>query len=106
MIEKIFHIDNQFNELSDEERYAKRLELLKPALDEFFAWVKSEMSLVLPKCKYGQAINYAAKQEQKVRNVLLDGCLELDNNLAERTVKPFVIGRNYAVNKIMFCSVA
>jgi transposase len=93
MIEKIFHIDNQFNGLSDEERYEKRLELLKPALDEFFAWVNSEMSLVLPKCKYGQAINYASKQEQKVRNVLLDGCLELDNNLAERTVKPFVIGR-------------
>lgn len=93
LLENIFHIDNQFNELSNDDRYTKRLELLKPALDEFFAWVNSEKNLVLPKCKYGEAIRYASKQEQKVRNVLLDGCLELENNLAERTVKPFVIGR-------------
>jgi transposase len=28
-----------------------------------------------------------------LRNVLLDGSLEVDNNAAERAIKPFVIGR-------------
>ena len=28
-----------------------------------------------------------------LKNVLLDGSLEIDNNAAERAIKPFVIGR-------------
>ena len=93
MIGKIFHIDNQWNELEPKERYVKRQEQLKPALDDFFAWVETESGLALPKSKYGQAIEYARNQREKVMRVLEDGRLELDNSLAERTVKPFVIGR-------------
>lgn len=85
-------MDNQWNELEPEERYRKRLEQLKPALDAFFVWIEMESQLALPKSKYGQAIEYARNQE-KVMRVLEDGRLELDNSLAERTVKPFVIGR-------------
>lgn len=29
----------------------------------------------------------------RIKNVLLDGSLEVDNNAAERAIKPFVIGR-------------
>ena len=36
---------------------------------------------------------YANNQLHKVKNYLLDGRLELDNNTAERSIKPFVIGR-------------
>ena len=93
MIGKIFHIDNRWNELAPEERYMKRQEQLKPALDAFFAWIESESKLALPKSKYGQAIEYARNQREKVMRVFEDGRLELDNSLAERTVKPFVIGR-------------
>lgn len=32
-------------------------------------------------------------QKEKLCNILLDGRLELTNNRAEQTVKPFVIGR-------------
>lgn len=86
-------MDNQWNELEPEERYRKRLEQLKPALDAFFVWIEMESQLALPKSKYGQAIEYARNQREKVMRVLEDGRLELDNSLAERTVKPFVIGR-------------
>ena len=92
-IAKIFHIDNQISRDNLKEREDKRRELLAPALDEFFAWAKDEQTLALPKSHYGKAIEYALSQEYKVRRVLEDGRLELDNSLAERTVKPFVIGR-------------
>lgn len=49
--------------------------------------------MALPKSHYGKAINYALEQWPKVMHILEDGRLELDNSLAERTVKPFVIGR-------------
>ena len=92
-ITRIFQIDNKFNDMEPAKRREAREEYLRPALEEFFAWVNAEAEISLPKTKYGQALEYAQKQKEKVMRVLEDGRLELDNNLAERTVKPFVIGR-------------
>jgi len=36
-----------------------------------------------------------------MRTFLTNGCLEIDNNAAERAIKPFVIGRNYVLNLVM-----
>jgi len=41
----------------------------------------------------GEAVHYALSQRKYLENVYLDGRLELSNNRAERSVKPFVIGR-------------
>ena len=41
----------------------------------------------------GQAIYYLKEQWPYLIRVLEDGRLELSNNLAERSIKPFVIGR-------------
>ena len=43
---------------------------------------------------YGYSIiTYALNQEEKAMRLFEDGRLELDNNMAERTVKPYVINR-------------
>lgn len=41
----------------------------------------------------GRAILYALNQFEKFRRYLDDGRLSIDNNRAERAIKPFVIGR-------------
>ena len=99
-IKEMFRIEEELSTISNEDktifyknRYEERLGRLKPVMDDFFAWAKEELPKVLPKCSYGIAIKYTINQEEKLRNVLLDGRLELTNNRAERTVKPFVIGR-------------
>lgn len=92
-ISKIFDIDNKIQYSTYEERKAKRLVELKPAMEDFFAWCEKESGLTLSKCKYGDALNYAVNQKEKAMRLFEDGRLELDNNMAERTVKPFVIGR-------------
>ena len=92
-IRQITHVNNQWKDLPPEERFRQRNEYLKPMLEEFFAWVKSEYDISLPRTKYGQALEYALNQKGKVMNFFLDGRLELNNNMAERAVKPFVIGR-------------
>ena len=92
-IAKIFDIDNKITYTTYAERKEKRLAELKPAMEDFFAWCKKEKELTLPKSKYGEALNYAVNQEEKAMRLFEDGRLELDNNMAERTVKPFVIGR-------------
>ena len=54
----------------------------------------------LPKSKLGQAISYTLKLWDKLIIFLEDGRLSIDNNLAERAIKPFVIGRkNFLFSK-------
>jgi len=72
-------------------RCEARLKQSKPVMDAFFAWCKS--SPALPQSGVGEAITYAQNQRFWLEKVLLDGRLELSNNRAERSVKPFTIGR-------------
>lgn len=48
---------------------------------------------MLPKSAFGKAVTYCLNQWDKLQGYLLDGRLEIDNNRAERAIKPFVIGR-------------
>lgn len=47
----------------------------------------------LPKSKLGEALSYSLNQWDKLIRYLDDGHLSIDNNRAERAIKPFVIGR-------------
>jgi hypothetical protein len=90
---RLFAIERQLKDVSDKERYDKRLEKSKPLLDEFYIWLKKQKQQVLPKSAFGQAITYCLNQWDGLNSFLLDGRLEIDNNRAERSIKPFVIGR-------------
>ena len=92
-LENIFHIDNQIRFSSYEERKELRMGELHTAMEDFFDYLRSEQLKSLPSLKYGKAITYALNQEEKAMRLFEDGRLELDNNMAERTVKPYVINR-------------
>ena len=92
-LHQIFAIDNGISREDIHKRKEFRQGELKAAIDAFFAWVDAEWDESLPKTAYGKALEYARNQKEKVLRVFEDGRLELDNSLAERTVKPFVIGR-------------
>ena len=88
---QLFALEREFAELSSSKRFAQRMEQSKPVAEAFFAWAKSlDMP---PKLAITRALVYALKQERWLMNVFLDGRLELSNNRAERSIKPFVIGR-------------
>ena len=92
-LQRIFETDNKLKDMPVKDRQRERQGELKLLLDDFFAWAKGECDVSLPKTHYGLALNYALEQKDKVMRVLEDGRLELENNRAERAVKPFVIGR-------------
>ena len=87
----MFEFERSFEELSSKERYDKRQEFSKPLMDEFFTWLNSLNAL--PKTPIGVAVNYALKQQKYLERYLIDGRLEISNNRAERSIKPFVIAR-------------
>lgn len=89
----LYKVERQLKELDAIDRYHKRKELSLPILDEFSKWLKVQTPKVLPKSALGKAIKYCKSQWPKLEAFLLDGRLELDNNRAERAIKPFVLGR-------------
>lgn len=89
--DKLFHLEKQFAKLTPDERYKERKRLSKPVVDEFYNWINS--LAVLPKTLLGEAVNYAKTQQNYLERYLLDGRLEISNNRAERSIKPYVIGR-------------
>lgn len=50
----------------------------------------------MTKSQLGQELDYTKKLLAKMKTILEDGSLEVDNNAAERSIKPFVIDRKNA----------
>lgn len=90
---KLFSIEKALKKKEPEERKEERLEKSQPVLDSFYAWLKKVRPQVTPKSATGKAINYCLNQWPKLINFMLDEHLEIDNNRAERSFRPFVIGR-------------
>jgi len=89
--DRLFELERKFAEMKPIERFEKRLELSKPIIDDFYSWLGSFSAL--PKTPIGGAVTYAIGQRKYLGNYLLDGRLEISNNRAERSIKPFVIDR-------------
>ena len=89
--DRLFDLEREFTDLSPEERFQRRQEFSKPLVEEFFTWLVSLG--ILPKTPAGTAISYALGQRKVLERYLLDGRLEISNNRAERSIKPFVIAR-------------
>ncbi len=65
----------------------------KPLAEEFFTWVTRQTDKTLPQNLLGKALTYVKNQRKYLLAFLTDGRIELSNNRAERSIKPFVIGR-------------
>lgn len=63
-----------------------------PVLDNIEAWMAERID-VLPKSPLGKAIGYAQNNWAALRRYTEDGRLAIDNNAAERAIRPVAIGR-------------
>ena len=92
-IQKLYRVETQLKEETAATRYAQRQEKSLPLLNQFETWLIKSAQQVLPKTKLGEAIQYCLNQWHKLVRYTPDGHLTIDNNRAERAIKPFVIGR-------------
>lgn len=78
-----------------EERLRIRREIEKPILDELATMVKERLLAggLLPKSKFAQALNYFHSLAPFLPNYLANADARLDNNVAERGIRPLTIGR-------------
>ena len=90
-IQKLYGIESKHKEKTAMEKYEARQQQAKPIVDKLRKWLTKQN--VLPKTKLGEAITYLNNQWLKLVRYLEGGQLNIDNNRAERAIKPFVIGR-------------
>lgn len=89
----LFEIERRAEKMSPEERHELRQQESKPLAAQFFEWAVQQSDKTLPKSLLGTALQYALNQKKYLCSFLEDGRIELSNNRAERSIKPFVIGR-------------
>jgi len=98
MFQKLYAIEQEAREknLSPAERYELRLEKALPVLNELGKWMVETYKTSRPKSPIGKAVAYCIPRWDNLLNYLLDGSLEIDNNLAENAIRPIALGRkNY-----------
>jgi len=92
-IARLYQIEEQLADASDEQRRAARQEHARPILEQFGRWLDDEQREVLPKSPIAAAFTYTRNQWQALQRYTEAGYLAIDNNVSERTVKTPAIGR-------------
>lgn len=96
LIRRLYDVEQRAKELDAEQRADLRWREAVPVLDELQAWLEEHREHVLPKSPLGAAITYALNHWAALTRYPSDGNLAIDNNAAERAMRPLAIGRkNY-----------
>lgn len=92
-LQKLYRVESGIKHESPTQKQHIRQQQATPLLKQFKDWLDKSALQVPPKSAIGKAIAYSLRQWPKLERYLEDGHLSIDNNRAERAVKPFVIGR-------------
>ncbi|WP_318261786.1 IS66 family transposase [Zhongshania marina] len=92
-IAKLYAIEKQAKDASSEARHQLRQDKSVPILNALREWLDKTLHSTLPKGLLGTALGYLNKNWEKLVAYTEDGDVNIDNNLAENAIRPFVIGR-------------
>jgi len=95
-IGELYAIERQIRGRRPGERAQVRQHQARPLLDELQQWLSTTLRLVSAKSELAGAIKYALLRWVALTRYCDDGRIEIDNNTAERAIRPLVLGRrNY-----------
>ena len=92
-IQKLYRVESKIKDKTAAEKWVIRQKESAPLIEQYRVWLEKSLLNTLPKSKLGEALSYSLNQWDKLIRYLDDGHLSIDNNRAERAIKPFVIGR-------------
>lgn len=93
LIGKLYQIERTVKDASPAERHTARLRHATPILETIKAWLDEKLPQTVPGGLLGKAIHYTLNLWPLLTTYLEDGHLEIDNNLTENAIRPFVLGR-------------
>ena len=92
-IGKLYDIERDINGQPADIRHAARQKLSQPKVASFFAWSEQQPLRILGKSNLAKAIRYGLRRQEAFSLFLNDGRVAIDNNPAERALRPIGIGR-------------
>lgn len=92
-IAELYAVEKEARDKPPNERVSLRQSKSKQIFDDFEEWLHTRLPRISGKSPLAQAIRYALGRLPKARPYLDNGALSLDNNSAERAMKPVAIGR-------------
>lgn len=93
LIGKLYEVEAYCKNQTIDERYHYRKRFSKPILKVLKRKINNLYKRAVSKTPFYQALEYARNHWQALTRYLADGILSIDNNSAERAIKPVVIGR-------------
>lgn len=97
-IQKLYAVERKAREqeLNQEQIKELRLKESLPIINELGKWMFLQIKSTLPKSQIGKALAYSQSRWDKLSAYLMDGNLQIDNNLVENVIRPVALGRkNY-----------
>ena len=93
-IRRLFQREATWTSRTPEERLRLRQEILKPEVDAFFEWAEAEYKrLEHVRGLARSAFGYVVRQKGPLSTFLANGRLIMDNNRAERSLRPIRVGQ-------------
>ena len=92
-IQKLYRIEKLSKDSSVDERLALRQTQARSIIDQLRLWLDKSLANSPPKTALGKAMQYLSNQWSRLVAYLDDGRSPIDNNRAENSIRPLVIGR-------------
>jgi len=92
-IGKLYDIERDINGQTADVRHAARQKLSQPKVAAFFAWSEQQLLRIPGKSDLAKAFRYGLNRQEAFSLFLTDGRVAIDNNPAERALRPIGIGR-------------
>jgi len=92
LINKLYGIERELKKASTEQRHEGRQQHSQPVLVQLKTWLEKTQPQVTAQNALGKA-GYLASNWSHLQRYIEAGQLPIDNNAAERAIRPFVIGR-------------
>jgi transposase len=92
-VRQLYDIEDETRGMPPEGRKHLREVKAAPVLAELRSWLDAQAGSFLPKSPIGQAFTYTNNQWSALVRYLEHGVLEIDNNGAERALRPVAVGR-------------
>ena len=92
-IQKLFRIEAKMKTATVEDKYHRRQEDALPILAAMKKWLDKSLKHPVKSAKLTKALTYLNNQWPKLIRYTENGAWPIDNNLAENSIRPFVVGR-------------
>jgi transposase len=89
----LYDIEDRIRGMPADQRRTLRQQHTRPILEELKVWIEDTLSTLPQKQKLAEAMRYALSRWAALSVYIDDGRVEIDNNIAERAMRPLGIGR-------------